>query len=184
MARGGFRPGAGRPKGSKDIKPRKRRKSKKTIKSKALKKSVPPPENVFTEKLKTLLEYGAKAKANIFRDLVNKLASGKELTAAETKMMMSLEKDLSSIIDESPDIDENVRQEINKSLTPLDYMLNVINNEKADAERRDKLAIAAAPFFHSKIGEKGKKQEKEDRAKKVGAGRFSASKPPKLKAVK
>ena len=63
--------------------------------------------------------------------------------------------------------------------TPLEYMLRVMN-EDGDDNRRDKLAIAAAPFVHVRAGDIGKKSEKREAAKKAGAGRFSAAAPPKL----
>lgn len=41
------------------------------------------------------------------------------------------------------------------------------------------MAIAAAPFVHPRIADgKGKKEEKENKAKKAGAGRFAPGKPP------
>jgi hypothetical protein len=36
-------------------------------------------------------------------------------------------------------------------LTPLDYMLGVMRNPKVKADRRDKMAIAAAPYVHPKL---------------------------------
>lgn len=38
--------------------------------------------------------------------------------------------------------------------SPLEYMLAVMNDEKADMLRRDKMALAAAPYIHAKIAEK------------------------------
>lgn len=44
-------------------------------------------------------------------------------------------------------------------LSPLEYMLDVMNNPAADETRRDRMAIAAAPFVHSKAeGIRGKKE--------------------------
>ena len=37
---------------------------------------------------------------------------------------------------------------------PLDYMLEVMNDETVDLRRRARMAVAAAPFFHTKIGRK------------------------------
>jgi len=72
-----------------------------------------------------------------------------------------------------------------ENLDPLAYMLKVMNDENADAARRDRMAVAAAPFIHSRKGDGlGKKEEKADKAKSAGAGRFAASKPPQLKVVK
>ena len=72
-----------------------------------------------------------------------------------------------------------------ENLSPLEYMLNVMNDELVDKNRRDRMAIAAAPFIHSRKGEGlGKKDEASERAKTAGAGRFSASAPPNLAVVK
>lgn len=70
-----------------------------------------------------------------------------------------------------------------ESLTPLQYMLREMNHRRNDAARRDKLAIAAAPFVHARAGEVGKKIEKEEAAKKAGSGKFGSA-PPPLRAVK
>ena len=66
------------------------------------------------------------------------------------------------------------------NLTPLDYMLKVMNDEtESDKARRDRMAIAAAPFIHARKGEgAGKKEEKSDRAKSAGAGKFSTGRAP------
>jgi hypothetical protein len=41
--------------------------------------------------------------------------------------------------------------EISERSTPLSYMLRVMNDPSAPVERRDKMALAAAPFLHSKL---------------------------------
>jgi phage terminase small subunit len=70
-----------------------------------------------------------------------------------------------------------------ENMTPLAYMLKVMNDAEAAKERRDRMAVAAAPFIHPRKGEgQGKKDEKADRAKAAGSGKFAASKPP-LKLV-
>ena len=66
-----------------------------------------------------------------------------------------------------------------ETITPLEFMLRVLNDPNADKELRAKMAIAAAPYIHSRAGESaGKKQEKADRAKKAGAGKFAQGKAP------
>ena len=35
--------------------------------------------------------------------------------------------------------------------SPLEYMLAIMRDEKADAKRRDAMAVAAAPFFHPRL---------------------------------
>ena len=55
-------------------------------------------------------------------------------------------------------------------MTPLKYMLSVMRNPKADWVRRDRVAIAAAPFCHSRMTDRqiGKKDIREAAARKVG----------------
>jgi hypothetical protein len=36
-------------------------------------------------------------------------------------------------------------------ILPLDYMLTVMRDPKADTKRRDAMATAAAPFLHAKL---------------------------------
>ena len=71
-----------------------------------------------------------------------------------------------------------------ENLMPLEYMLRVMRDPNADPLLRDRMAIAAAPYIHPKAGEsKGKKDEKANRAKAAGSGKFAAGRPP-LKVVK
>ena len=57
-------------------------------------------------------------------------------------------------------------------LTPLDYMLKVMRSSDVDDVRRDRMAIAAAPFCHHRVADNrtGKKDEKEAAAKTAGQG--------------
>lgn len=57
-------------------------------------------------------------------------------------------------------------------VTPLEYMLHVINDQGASADRRDRMAIAAAPFVHEKVTDVaiGKKQKLAAAAVNAGAG--------------
>lgn len=63
---------------------------------------------------------------------------------------------------------------------PLDYMLGVMNDESAEDDRRDKMAMAAAPYIHAKRGEGGKKEERQAAGQKASSGKFAASEAPKL----
>lgn len=72
-----------------------------------------------------------------------------------------------------------------ENLDPLAYMLKVMNDPASGPERRDRMAIAAAPFVHIRPAEKGgKKKEREEKAKGAASGRFAPASPPVLKAVK
>ena len=52
--------------------------------------------------------------------------------------------------------------------TPLQHMLSVINDPEAPAARRDKMAIAAAPYCHPRVADKGKKAVEAEAAGKAG----------------
>ena len=67
--------------------------------------------------------------------------------------------------------------------TPLDYMMSVLNDPTVDEARRDRLAIAAAPFIHARAGEASKKDERAQAAKKASGGKFASVAPP-LRLVK
>jgi phage terminase small subunit len=56
----------------------------------------------------------------------------------------------------------------------------VMNDTGQPPNRRDRMAIAAAPFIHERAGEKGKKEEKAEAAKRAVTGKFAPSAPPKL----
>jgi len=70
-------------------------------------------------------------------------------------------------------------------MDPLDYMLAVMRDPKVNKERRDRMANWAAPYCHARSNKvRGKKEERADKAKSAGKGRFAPAEPPKLKAVK
>jgi len=58
-------------------------------------------------------------------------------------------------------------------MLPLDYLLMVINDPNADSDRKDRLAIAAAPYCHPRLIEPqkiGKKDREEEAAERAGVG--------------
>lgn len=77
-----------------------------------------------------------------------------------------------------------VRREANKAkMTPLEYMLSVMNDVEAEDGRRDRMAVAAAPFVHARAdeGKLGKKAERLGRAEQASsAGKFAVRSAPKL----
>jgi phage terminase small subunit len=166
MPSGGYRPGAGRKKGVKNKRP--------AAAKKPSGKAVNPKN---AAQIKKMLEVGELVKAKLYHALVSKVAAGESLTSAELAKVAQLEKELRSIVEPPVEIPKK---------DPLTYMIDVINDDMADAEIRARMAIAAAPYLHAKPGEthKGKKDEKNDKAKAAGSGRFAPSAPPQLKAVK
>ena len=67
-------------------------------------------------------------------------------------------------------------------LTPLDFLLDVMRDQTEEKGRRMQAAQLAAPYCHAKMGEGGKKEAKQEAAKKV-ASKFTPSAPPKLVAA-
>jgi hypothetical protein len=67
----------------------------------------------------------------------------------------------------------DVKRAARKSgLSPLDYMLAVMNDTEADDARRDRMAVVAAGYVHAKPSDapKGKKEEAADASRTAGAG--------------
>lgn len=82
----------------------------------------------------------------------------------------------------APDIKKAARK---SGMTPLDYMLTVMNDSEADHDRRDRMAIAAAPFVHEKPSDRalGKKEQAQLKAESVvSSGKFATPPPPKRTA--
>jgi hypothetical protein len=85
-------------------------------------------------------------------------------------------------INVAPDIKKAARK---SGMSPLDYMLTVMNDDQSDNDRRDRMAIAAAPYVHEKPSDKtlGKKELQQLEAEKVvSTGRFATPPPPKATA--
>ena len=163
MPSGGYRPGAGRPKGKKDSKPRKRKERK-----------TPPKGN--KEKIRELLKAGAIAKAKLYQQFLQRVAGGEQLTLPEKKLMAKLEAELSA------DVGEKEKAPETPQVTDMDspeFLRQVWNDPNVDMALRIR---AAEVVLKGETEKKGKKEEKADRAKAAGAGRFAPAKGP-LKLV-
>ena len=58
-------------------------------------------------------------------------------------------------------------------------MLRIMRDPNEDTERRCKMAIMAAPYVHAKpTVPTGKKEERQEKAKKAGTGKFKSGKAP------
>ncbi len=176
MSRGGWRPGSGRKKGQKNTKPmRPRRPSEKSQAA------------IEREQIRKLLATGTKAKAKIYQDFLvrmsNKGSDGQPLnlpplTMPEKALMIKLGAELAA------EVKEEDREELKERLDPLEYALAIVSDPREDKERRDRLAVAILPYLHARKGEGiGKKEEKADRAKSAGSGKFSPGAAP-LRVVK
>jgi hypothetical protein len=160
--RGGYRPGSGRKKGSKDKTPR----------------GTPDRDYSDSEaaKRKAILALGDKAKLKFYQDYMQRAAKGEKLTIAEMKHLDKLKTDLEEA-EEKP-VGEG------KTETPLELFQRVMDDPNESMETRMRAAALLAPYVHARVGEgEGKKEEKKGKAKIAGEGRFRASAPPVLKVV-
>jgi len=59
------------------------------------------------------------------------------------------------------------QHEIPPGMSPLEYMLSVMRDGDADSARRDRMAIAAAPFCHARAADAmpGKKEREAEKAR-------------------
>ncbi|MGE0653301.1 MAG: hypothetical protein AB7P12_16390, partial [Alphaproteobacteria bacterium] len=79
-------------------------------------------------------------------------------------------------------VDGSADAEISEGLTPLEYMLKVMRDDGAEPGRRDRMAIAAAPFVHGRIAERagkpGKREQAKEAARQANVGRYATPAPP------
>ena len=69
---------------------------------------------------------------------------------------------------------------IGKDSDPKAFLMGIMDDETADPRVRIDAAKSLLPYCHPKLGEGGKKDQKQADAKKVAGGKFAASAPPKL----
>jgi hypothetical protein len=65
--------------------------------------------------------------------------------------------------------------------TPLGYMLDVMNDQAVSVTRRDRMAIAAAPFMHPRVERTvlGKKVAVAEAADDAAVGMYETPEPPR-----
>jgi hypothetical protein len=154
MPRGGFRPGAGRKKGSRDKK-----------------KRIPSPETEEKRKIREMLSYDVKAKAKFYQEFLVRVSKGEALSITEKKLMDKLGAELAAQI-----TDPQPEEEIPVDITPVDFLRNIMLDKSEDMNRRMRAAEILAK--HDLGPKKGKKEQKADRAKAAGSGKFAPAKPP------
>src|SRR3954466_8232953 len=111
-----------------------------------------------------------------------KAGGGRPRQANSRRSLMEKGRQAMAAVEAPEASDETSAPAQPENLDPLAYMLRVMNDPGAEPERRDRMAIAAAPFMHSRAGEakKGKKEEQADRAKAAATGRFAPRPPPRM----
>jgi hypothetical protein len=158
--KGGARPGAGRRKGQKDVKPRKGTEA-----------------HQEKEQIQQLLSLGIKAKAKFYQEFLFRVSRGEKLTLTEKRMMNALGDDLKKGIDGEKEEPDPVGEEI---VDASGFLRAVWNNPKIDMALRIRAAEVAVRGAGERVGKKG---EKVERAKEAGRGRFATAAPPKLAVV-
>jgi hypothetical protein len=164
MSSGGYRPGAGRKPGSKDKTPRK-------------------VSNVASEDRKTIkemLKMGTTVKAKFYQEYLLRINAGQTLSTTEKRMMQQLGVELGAAIGEDKLPTDILDGAAAQNITPLAYMLEVMNNPKAPIDTRCRMAGMAAPYCHPRKGYEGDglKQQRADKAVEAGKGRFAPSRQP------
>jgi phage terminase small subunit len=67
---------------------------------------------------------------------------------------------------------------------PKPFLLDIMNDLNQDYRLRVDAAKALLPFTHRKLGETGKKEDKNERAGKASKGKFHAGLPPKITPIR
>ena len=148
MARGGFRPGAGRKKGSG---------------KKAEVKSLP-------------LLAKAEEIAAFYAGLMEKARSGQKITPDDRKQLNALLQDMTLI---HGGVEVAPTEQSDETKDAKEYLEKLLVSSAIDKKTKIQVANILLPFQHPRLGEgKGKKEDKEDRAKRAAAGKFAAGKPP------
>ena len=148
MSRGGYRPGAGRKKGSG---------------KKAEVKSLP-------------LLAKAEEIAAFYAGLMEKARSGQKITPDDRKQLNALLQDMTLI---HGGVEVAPTEQSDETKDAKEYLEKLLVSSAIDKKTKIQVANILLPFQHPRLGEgKGKKEDKEDRAKRAAAGKFAAGKPP------
>ena len=156
MPKGGYRPGAGRKKGQKDTKPRKGTEAE-----------------AEAAAIKSMLAMGVKAKARFYQEYLVRVANQdkkqKPLSVAEKRLMEKIGVELAAAMMEGkPEADKT-------DLEAGEFLRQVWNDPGVEISLR----IRAAEIAFRSIAEKsGKKDEKNEAARRAGQGKFQAGRPP------
>jgi len=172
MSSGGYRPGAGRKFGSKDKKLRGKVKTTEKL----------PLNQADKDKINELLaiDLETREKAKAYSDLLTRASKGKPLTTTEKREMASLREELRKRLSDGEGEDLTLDEPDAK-----EFLEKLLLSKDVDQKTKIQIANILLPFQHARKGEgAGKKEGAADRAKAAGAGKFSASAPPKLAVVK
>ena len=107
--------------------------------------------------------------------------------AATTKQPRRIKKSPVDKPDDKPAIPADLKDRYDKALAdlakhvdPLDFLLAVMRDDFTDKDTRIKAAALALPFVHTKPGEAGKKESKQQAAASAATGKFAVPMAPRL----
>lgn len=181
MSRGGARPRSGPPKGTK-YRPR-----------------VPKPEGTIPKPRKPRAPTVVKVKVDeslaarnfqelkgFVREAVGAPAdAAPKLVKTEGNLPITVVAEASKLVKTEGNLPVDVVAEAdNSKLTPIEYILAAMRDPKVSIERRDRMAALALPFTQARPDGRGKKNERDEKAKAASTGKFAPSAPPTLKAVR
>ena len=83
------------------------------------------------------------------------------------------------------DIPDEIKKEAEDAeMNPIDYLLKIMRDVNEDPKRRDTCSYWLLPYMHPKATtKKGKKQERSERAKSAGKGKFAPGRAPINKVI-
>ena len=169
MAKGGFRPNAGRPRLT-DAEKAER------LLARRLAKRVG-----YTRERAELEAKAATAAAQAPAMTAKKSAAKPKAPARAAKKPVLSEPPPAAQTPATDQLKDRVEVESAQAgMSPLDYMLQVMRSSNVDPQRRDRMAIAAAPFFHPRkepVGQ-GKREAADAASKKASGGKFGARPAP------
>lgn len=163
--KGGYRPGAGRKKGQKDTKPRKGTEAR-----------------AEAEKLAAMIEMARKAKRRIHQEFLIRIANQDHqqvpLTLAEKREFLRLSAELEA--ENRPAETAEKLDNVSDGIEAVEFLRQVWNDPNVEISLRIRAAEIAYKAAEVKLG---KKDEKAERARAAGQGKFAAM-ADRLKVVK
>lgn len=102
-------------------------------------------------------------------------------TGSKLEKNVEIRAEILRLREEKAGITPEQKPEVNSD--PIKFMAELMSDVREDPKLRLEAAKALASYTVAKPGEKGKKQEQQERAGKA-SGKFGVPTPPSLKAVK
>ena len=114
--------------------------------------------------------------AAFYAGLMEKARSGQKITPDDRKQLNALLQDMTLI---HGGVEVAPTEQSDETKDAKEYLEKLLVSSAIDKKTKIQVANILLPFQHPRLGEgKGKKEDKEDRAKRASQGKFAAGKPP------